>query len=308
MASYADVIVNSTIPDNDTYTGVTKSVQVTHDLIIEHVEVTVNIPNFFFAGDLVVILTSPHGTKSVLAEQHGDGYAIFLSIPAVTDEIFLCGGARFGPSINESTISGEIVIPQPSSFGCNNITNCADLQGKIALVDYTQICNATLQVFNAQECGAILVLVSYRYAGPAFTLPSGGASLYNFTIPSAMIPFEAGMLLKDVIEQNGNVSINIGLEYYRSNITFDGWTFSTVRNWGENSKGNWTLQVFDTLYGAEAHFASYTMNIYGHSKPFLLPYWVVGIIVAFVVVVIFIVSLVLWVRNKNRTEGYRQMP
>jgi subtilisin-like proprotein convertase family protein len=304
-AMYASVIVNSTIPDDDIYVGVNKSVDVSSDLVVEHVEVTVNIPNFFSAGDLVVILTSPSGTQSVLAQQHGSGYAIFLSLPLLYDEQFLCGPATRGPQITDQAISGKIVIPQPSSFACNTITNCADLDGNIALVDISLACSATQQVFNVQSCGAILALVQDRYSGPPYYLFLDDS--YNITIPAVAVTFDVGMLMKDNIEFSGVVEVSVALQYYRANLSYDGWTFSTVRNWGENAKGTWTLQVFDTLTGAEGHFASYDLTIYGTSKPFLLPYWVVGVILAVLVGVIIAVAFTLYIRNKDKSGGYIQV-
>ncbi|MFA6962109.1 MAG: S8 family serine peptidase [Opitutaceae bacterium] len=44
---------------------------------------------------------------------------------------------------------------------------------------------------------------------------------------------------------------------------YDNWTFSSVRHWGESSKGNWTLSIRDKLARNTGHFVSATMNIYG---------------------------------------------
>lgn len=306
-ATYANVIVNETIPDNDTFVGVNKSVHVSHDLYVEHVEVTVNIPEFYNAGDLMIVLTSPSGTKSVLAEQHGSGSAVFLRLPAFPEAQYMCGVAYFGAQIDTTGISGTIAIPQPSSFACGNITNCDDLQGNVALLDWTPVCNVTQQVFHAQECGAILVLVVYRFVGPApYILPDDPS--FNITVPTVMIPYEAGLLIKDEVEFNGSVSVSVALEEYRASISYDGWTFSTVRNWGESSHGTWSLQAFDTVYGAEAHLVSYDLVIYGRAKPFKLPYWALGTIIAGFVLVIFFVALGLYIRAKRRGQGYRQMP
>ncbi len=41
------------------------------------------------------------------------------------------------------------------------------------------------------------------------------------------------------------------------------WTFSTVRCWGENSTGNWTLKITDTTSGTTGTLTAATLTIYG---------------------------------------------
>jgi subtilisin-like proprotein convertase family protein len=62
--------VNQAIPDNNP-TGVSASLVVNNNLILEHVEIVFNATHPF-RGDLVVTLTSPAGTESVLAERRND--------------------------------------------------------------------------------------------------------------------------------------------------------------------------------------------------------------------------------------------
>ncbi|HEY7119154.1 MAG TPA: S8 family serine peptidase [Tepidisphaeraceae bacterium] len=66
--------VNRFIPDDDPTTGVTSSVQIDRLMRVETVEVEfdADISN---RGDLRVVLISPDGTQSVLAEPHGDTHA-----------------------------------------------------------------------------------------------------------------------------------------------------------------------------------------------------------------------------------------
>jgi subtilisin-like proprotein convertase family protein len=62
--------VNRAIADNNAI-GVTDSITITQDIVIEWVEVQFNATHTF-RGDLAIELTSPDGTKSVLSEAHGD--------------------------------------------------------------------------------------------------------------------------------------------------------------------------------------------------------------------------------------------
>lgn len=64
------ITVNQTIPDNNS-TGLTSSFIVNNNISLEHVEVVFNATHSF-RGNLEVILTSPSGTQSILAEQHND--------------------------------------------------------------------------------------------------------------------------------------------------------------------------------------------------------------------------------------------
>jgi subtilisin-like proprotein convertase family protein len=65
--------VNRTIPDNNT-TGLTSSVNINSLIKVETVEVVFDATHPD-RGDLHVVLTSPDGTKSTLAEVHGDAHA-----------------------------------------------------------------------------------------------------------------------------------------------------------------------------------------------------------------------------------------
>jgi kexin len=74
--AYADVVPNVNgssspnlpIPDNDT-TGVSDTINIADDVIIEFVEVYFTAADHTWWGDLEVTLTSPQGTESVLSEQ-----------------------------------------------------------------------------------------------------------------------------------------------------------------------------------------------------------------------------------------------
>jgi subtilisin-like proprotein convertase family protein/endonuclease/exonuclease/phosphatase family metal-dependent hydrolase len=44
---------------------------------------------------------------------------------------------------------------------------------------------------------------------------------------------------------------------------YSGWTFSTVRNWGESSLGTWTINVSDRTSGTTGTLDSWAINVYG---------------------------------------------
>lgn len=91
--------------------------------------------------------------------------------------------ASFGPDVFD--VSGDLVriedVTAPSHDGCEQATNGAELTGKIAIID-RGACNFTVKVKNAQEAGAIAVLVANNKDGddPA---PMGGED-ETVSIPS----------------------------------------------------------------------------------------------------------------------------
>lgn len=48
------------------------------------------------------------------------------------------------------------------------------------------------------------------------------------------------------------------------NANIDGWVYTTVRNWGETSDGEWTLHVEDKANGYTGSWTSWQLNVYGH--------------------------------------------
>lgn len=68
--------VNRPIPDNDS-NGLESTIRIVDALTVEFVDVVFDAPDHARIGDLVVTLTSPSGTKSVLAERHNQVFGTF---------------------------------------------------------------------------------------------------------------------------------------------------------------------------------------------------------------------------------------
>jgi len=68
--------LNLPIPDNDPQ-GIADAIDIDSDLKVEFVEVVFNAPDHTRIGDLEVILTSPSGTQSILAEKHTQLFEVF---------------------------------------------------------------------------------------------------------------------------------------------------------------------------------------------------------------------------------------
>jgi subtilisin-like proprotein convertase family protein len=48
---------------------------------------------------------------------------------------------------------------------------------------------------------------------------------------------------------------------------YSGWVFTTVRDWGESSKGTWTITASDRTAGTTGTFGSWALNVYGTALP-----------------------------------------
>ncbi|HEY9420634.1 MAG TPA: PA domain-containing protein [Thermoanaerobaculia bacterium] len=111
--------------------------------------------------------------------------------------VFGVGAAAFGAAMSSPGVTGNLAIAQDvdedgaatvstATDGCSPITN--DLAGKIAVVDRGS-CGFAIKVKNAQDAGAIAVVIADNAAGsppagmtgvdPTITIPSGRISLRN---------------------------------------------------------------------------------------------------------------------------------
>lgn len=53
--------------------------------------------------------------------------------------------------------------------------------------------------------------------------------------------------------------------HFDRNANIDGWTYTTVRSWGEQSNGDWLLTVEDKTAGSTGVWTSWQLNVYGHN-------------------------------------------
>jgi kexin len=68
--------VNQDIPDDDPQ-GIQSAIEVTEDMTVEFVDIYFDAPDHNRLGDLEVVLISPSGTRSVLAERHEQSFEVF---------------------------------------------------------------------------------------------------------------------------------------------------------------------------------------------------------------------------------------
>ncbi|WP_310991541.1 T9SS-dependent M36 family metallopeptidase [Aequorivita marina] len=118
--------------------------------------------------------------------------------------------SSFAPAIPTSGITADLALVQDDSGephdACGNITNGADLNGKIAVIR-RGTCSYTAKTSRAQDEGAIAVIVVNDVTGDPITMGGNGSSI---TIPAIMIYQSDG---EDIIAslQAGD-TINVTLE------------------------------------------------------------------------------------------------
>ncbi len=117
--------------------------------------------------------------------------------PATGD--YLIGAASFGAVIGAVPVIGQVmpVVDQANGLGlaCNPLTgvNALAVNGRIALVD-RGVCGFTVKVKNAQNAGAIGVIVADN--APGSPPPGLGGSDATITIPSVRITQADGVVIK----------------------------------------------------------------------------------------------------------------
>jgi Zn-dependent metalloprotease len=142
---------------------------------------------------------------------------VLINSPATIAKECESGAASFGPQLDGTGVSGDVALavdngaPLPdgtpstsTSDACTALTNASAVAGKIALVD-RGACAFTVKVKNAQDAGAVAVLV----ADNVEATPSGMSGVdAAITIPSVRIRLSDGNLIKSELP-NGPVNVTM---------------------------------------------------------------------------------------------------
>ncbi len=163
-----------------------------------------------------VIWTGPEVTAAVPEVLTPGTPLLKVNSPSAIAGNYDVGTAAFGPQLSSPGITGQVVQALdpadgagPSSIdACSPLTNAADVAGKIALVDRGS-CTFVIKVKNAQNAGAIAVLVADNVAGS----PPGGLGGTDATIviPSVRITQADGNTIKAVLGVGVNATLLVDL-------------------------------------------------------------------------------------------------
>ena len=185
------------------------------------VDITSNGPTEFCPGGSVGLYSLTQNYLKVLVPQ-------VLTMPVTT--------AVFGAPISTNPVNGNFVyIPDgtASYLGCNPYT-AGSLTGKVALID-RGICNFTVKVKNAQNAGAIGVIMVNNVAGLVYM---GGIDP-TITIPVIMVTQADGLILKNLI------SLGLVNGMSLSPYTYLWSTGATTQNITVTANGNYSVTVTD---------------------------------------------------------------
>jgi hypothetical protein len=144
-----------------------------------------------------------------------------ITAPAAIAGVYQVGTASFGAPLTAAGLSGQVVQaldaaepaapPLPAGTttdGCSPLTNAAAVAGKIALVD-RGLCGFVVKVKNAQNAGAIAVIVADNVAGGP---PAGlGGADPTITIPSVRITLADGNTIKAQLAAGVNAVLGLDL-------------------------------------------------------------------------------------------------
>ncbi len=133
--------------------------------------------------------------------------------PAELTGSYRGGTAGFGPTIADNgPYEGDIVVALDSTEApnllCGGVANAAEVNGKIALVT-RGACAFELKVKNAQDAGAIGVIVCNNQAG---ILNMAGSGELGVTIPSVLISTADCDPIREQIDAGVNVRVRLNAE------------------------------------------------------------------------------------------------
>lgn len=123
---------------------------------------------------------------------------------AGSDSAVESGFSQNNKLIQVGAITDTVVLYNTDSLACSAILP-TNLKGQIALI-YRGTCNFTVKVKNAQNAGAVAVIM-VNTKGSALLAMSGSDS--SITIPSVMVSYDVGNAIADAIKGGSDVTASL---------------------------------------------------------------------------------------------------
>jgi hypothetical protein len=157
-----------------------------------------------------VVWVGPNVTAKVPATLQLGSPLLTVNSPSSVAGIYAVGTAQFGPPLASPGVTGNLVLVNDgvgaTADACEPLVNAAAIAGKIALLD-RGICTFAVKTKNAQNAGAIAVVVADNAAGSP---PAGLAGVDpTITIPTVRISLPNGNTLKAALASGVNVTIGL---------------------------------------------------------------------------------------------------
>ena len=156
-----------------------------------------------------------------------DGVDFGLSVTSPNLGSLINEGAAFGPL--EYDVTGQVVRMLDASTGpdgtgtefdgCEAATNPEEVSGNIVIVDRGE-CNFTVKVINAQNAGALAVIIANNREDND-SPPRLGGEDDAVTIPARSLAFAQGPLIYDVIDAGQLLTARVFDNFLLKDSTFD---------------------------------------------------------------------------------------
>ena len=162
-------------------------------------------------NDPDLVWTGPY-TTAALGQILEQQLAVVVDQPPDFGSELAYATAEFGPVVPVEGLSGVLVVADdgvdPFGDACEPIPLNGSLTGRIALID-RGTCTFDSKVLNAQQAGAIAVIIANNVTGgPVGMATSGEVDTSLITIPAVSISLEDGQALKVL---SGEVQVTIGV-------------------------------------------------------------------------------------------------
>jgi hypothetical protein len=166
-----------------------------------------------------VVFTGPTVTAELPGVLSPGTPLLRVNAPGGISGIYAVGTAAFGSPLTSMGITGDVVLALDASDvagplttdACSPLTNAAAVAGKIALVD-RGTCGFTVKVKNAQDAGAVAVIVADNVAGSP---PAGlGGADATVTIPSVRISLADGNTIRAQLGAGVNTTLGVDLSVF----------------------------------------------------------------------------------------------
>ncbi|GAB6875328.1 S8 family serine peptidase [Thermaerobacter litoralis] len=188
-------------------------VQGPHDYLAEAVNAAVD------AGVVVAVAAGNSGPGDMTVESPGSA-AKAITVGASTNPHYIgipvtAGGRSFGAAPGDFAPFGQVTAPYAiardgsanPTQACYPLVNAAEVAGKIALVDRGS-CTFTTKVRNAEQAGAIGVLIVNNVAGDP-SAPGQDGTTPVPQIPAAMVSRNDGAFLKQLLQADPGAQVSI---------------------------------------------------------------------------------------------------